>query len=140
MQDFKEFLLKTNALALAVGVIIGAAVGKVVSSMVSDLLMPPIGLLVGNLDFSSLFLNLSTTHYATLEEAKKAGAPTLNYGMFLNNVIDFVIIAFCVYMITRIAMKPGPAAPAPLTKECPQCCESIAKAAKKCRYCASPQA
>jgi large conductance mechanosensitive channel len=127
-------------LALAVGVIIGGAVGKVVSSMVSDLLMPPIGLLVGNLDFSSLFLNLSTTHYATLEEAKKAGAPTLNYGMFLNNVIDFVIIAFCVFMITKIAMRPGPAAPAPQTKECPQCCESIAKAAKKCRYCASPQA
>src|SRR5204863_8177890 len=104
MTEFKEFLLKTNALALAVGVIIGGAVGKVVSSMVSDLLMPPIGLLVGNLDFSSLLLNLSTTHYATLEEAKKAGAPTLNYGMFLNNVIDFDVIAFCVYMIPRIAM------------------------------------
>ena len=101
MKEFKEFLLKTNALALAVGVIIGGAVGKVVSSIVSDLLMPPIGLLVGNLDFSSLFLNLSTTHYATLEEAKKAGAPTLNYGMFLNNVIDFMIIAFCVYMIEK---------------------------------------
>jgi large conductance mechanosensitive channel len=140
MKEFKEFLLKTNALALAIGVIIGGAVGKVVSSLVSDILMPPIGLLVGNLDFSSLFLNLSTTHYATLDEAKKAGAPTLNYGLFLNHIIDFVIIAFCVFIITKMAMRPEPAAPAPPTKQCPQCCESIAPAAKKCRFCGSPQA
>ena len=140
MKEFKEFLLKTNALALAVGVIIGAAVGKVVTSLVSDVLMPPIGLLVGNLDFSSLFLNLSSTHYATLDEAKKAGAPTLNYGLFINTVIDFVIVAGCVFLITKIAMRPQPAPAAPPTKECPQCCESIAKAAKKCRHCGSPQA
>jgi large conductance mechanosensitive channel len=140
MKEFKEFLLKTNALALAVGVIIGAAVGKVVSSLVADILMPPIGLLVGNLDFSSLFLNLSATDYATLEEAKKAGAPTLNYGQFINTIIDFVIIAFCVFVITKIAMRPSPAPAGPPVKECPQCCESIAKAAKKCRYCGSPQA
>ena len=139
MKEFKEFLLKTNALALAVGVIIGASVGKVVSSLVSDILMPPIGLLVGNLDFSSLFLNLSATHYATLDEAKKAGAPTLNYGLFINTLIDFVIVAFCVFLITKIAMRPAPASPGPAMKECPQCCESILKAAKKCRYCGSPQ-
>ncbi len=140
MKDFKEFLLKTNALALAVGVIIGGAVGKVVSSLVSDILMPPLGLLLGNIDFSGLFLNLSATHYATLDEAKKAGAPTLNYGLFVNTIIDFVIIAFCVFVITKIAMRPAPAPPSPPTKECPQCCETVAKAAKKCRFCASPLA
>jgi large conductance mechanosensitive channel len=140
MKEFKEFLLKTNALALAVGVIIGGAVGKVVSSLVSDILMPPIGLLLGNIDFSNLFLNLSTTHFATLDEAKKAGAPTINYGLFVNAIIDFMIVAFCIFVITKIAMRPEPAAPAPPTKECPLCCEAIAKAAKKCRYCGSPQA
>jgi large conductance mechanosensitive channel len=140
MKEFKEFLLKTNALALAIGVIIGAAVGKVVSSLVNDILMPPIGLLLGNMDFSSLFINLSSNHYATLDEAKKAGAPVLSYGIFINAIIDFVIVSFCVFMITKIAMRPAPAPPAPATKECPQCCESILKAAKKCRYCGSPQA
>lgn len=140
MKEFKEFLLKSNALALAVGVIIGASVGKVVSSLVNDILMPPIGLLLGNVDFSNLFLNLSSNHYATIEEAKKAGAPTLNYGLFINSIIDFVIIAFCIFLITKLAMRPAPAPPAPPTKECPQCCETILKAAKKCRYCGSPQA
>lgn len=140
MREFRDFLLKSNALALAVGVIIGAAVGKVVTSLVNDILMPPIGLLVGNLDFSNLFLNLSTTDYATLDEARKAGAPTLNYGLFINSVTDFVIVAFCVFLITKIAMRPGPPAPVAPTKECPQCCEPIARAAKKCRYCGSPQA
>ena len=140
MKEFKEFLLKSNALALAVGVIIGAAVGKVVSSLVNDILMPPIGLLLGNVDFSNLFLNLSSNHYATIEEAKKAGAPTLNYGIFINSIIDFMIVSFCIFLITKIAMRPAPAPPAPPTKECPQCCETILKAAKKCRYCGSPQA
>lgn len=140
MKEFKEFLLKSNALALAVGVIIGGAVGKVVSSLVNDILMPPIGLLLGNVDFSNLFLNLSSNHYATIEEAKKAGAPTLNYGLFINTVIDFIIVSLCIFLITKVAMRPAPAPPAPPTKECPQCCETILKAAKKCRYCGSPQA
>ena len=140
MKEFREFLLKTNALALAVGVIIGAAVGKVVTSLVNDILMPPIGLLIGSIDFSNQFLNLSATHYATLAEARKAGAPTLNYGRFINSVSDFVILAFCVFVITKLAMKPSPPAPAPPTKECPQCCEAIANAARKCRHCGSPQA
>jgi large conductance mechanosensitive channel len=140
MREFREFLVKTNALALAVGVIIGAAVGKVVSSLVNDMLMPPIGLLLGNMDFSSLFINLSSNHYPTLDEARKAGAPLLAYGVFINTIIDFVIVAFCVFMITKIAMRPAPAPAAPATKECPQCCETILKAAKKCRYCGSPQA
>jgi large conductance mechanosensitive channel len=140
MKEFKEFLLKSNALALAVGVIIGAAVGKVVASLVNDILMPPIGLLLGNVDFSNLFLNLSSNHYATIEEAKKAGAPTLNYGLFINSIIDFLIISFCIFLITKFAMKPAPAAAAPPMKECPQCCETILRAAKKCKFCGSPQA
>ncbi len=138
MRDFKAFLLKTNALALAIGVIIGGAIGKVVASLVKDVLMPPIGLLLGNVDFSSLFINLGSGHYATLAEAEEAGAPTLNYGMFLNSVVDFIVIAFCIYIITKIAMRPAPAPPGPAMKDCPQCAEKILAAAKKCRYCTSP--
>jgi large conductance mechanosensitive channel len=138
MKGFKEFLLQTNALALAIGVIIGGAVGKVVSSLVNDILMPPIGLLLGNVDFSNLYVNLSATQYATLAEAQKAGVPTIRYGVFMNTTVDFIIIAFCIYMIAKFAMKPAPAPPGPAMKECPQCCESILAKAKKCRYCASP--
>lgn len=135
MKGFREFLLQTNALALAVGVIIGGAVGKVVSSLVSDIIMPPIGLALGNVDFSNLFINLGGVPYASLDEAKKAGAATLNYGAFLNSVVDFIIVAFCIYFITKIAMKP---APAPAMKPCGECAEQVLAAAKKCRYCASP--
>jgi large conductance mechanosensitive channel len=138
MKGFREFLLKTNALALAVGVIIGGAVGKVVASLVSDILMPPIGLLMGNVDFSGLFFNLGAGTYATLEEARAAGAPTLNYGLFINTTVDFIIVAFCVYMITKVAMTPAPAPAGPAMKTCPQCAESVLQAARKCRYCASP--
>ena len=135
--EVKNFLLKTNALALAVGVIIGGAVGKVVSSLVNDILMPPIGLILGKVDFSNLFINLGPMSYATLDEAKKAGAPTLNVGLFVNAIIDFVIIAFCVFMITKLAMKPEPAPPGPAMKDCPQCGESILAAAKRCKHCTS---
>ncbi len=137
MKGFKQFLLQTNALALAVGVIIGGAVGKVVGSLVNDILMPPLGLLLGNVDFSNIFVALGGGSFTTLEEAKKAGVPTLNVGLFLNSIVDFVIVAFCVYWITRIAMKPAPAPPAPATKGCPLCLETILVEAKKCRYCAS---
>ena len=138
MKGFKEFLLKTNALALAIGVIIGGAVGKVVSSLVSDVLMPPLGLLLGKVDFSNLYINMSGGAYASLDEAKKAGAATVNYGVFINTVVDFVIIAFCVYLITKIAMKPAPEPPGPATRTCPQCAETILAAAKKCKFCTSP--
>jgi large conductance mechanosensitive channel len=139
MKGFKEFLLSTNAMALAVGVIIGGAVGKVVSSLVSDILMPPIGLLLGNVDLSNLFLNLGSGKFTSLAEAQKAGAPTLNYGMFVSHIVDFVIIAFCVYMIGKIMMKPAPPPPpGPAMKDCGQCAEKVLAAAKKCRYCASP--
>jgi len=137
MKGFKQFLMQSNALALAIGVIIGGAVGKVVSSLVNDILMPPIGLLLGNVDFGGLFLNLGSTSYATLSEAKKAGAPTLNYGLFINTVIDFVIVSFCIFMITRIAMRPSPAPAGPATKACPQCGEQILAVARKCKFCTS---
>lgn len=136
MKGFKEFLLQTNALALAIGVIIGGAVGKVVGSLVKDILMPPLGLILGKVDFSNLFINLGGD-YATLAEAQAAGAPTLNLGLFLNAIVDFVIIAFCIYMIARVAMKPAPAPPGPDMKDCPQCAEKVLAAAKKCRYCTS---
>ncbi len=136
MKGFKEFLLQTNALALAIGVIIGGAAGKVVSSLVNDILMPPMGLLLGNVDFSNLFISLGSTHYDTLAQAQAAGAPTLRYGVFLNSVIDFVIVAFCIYMISKALLKPAPAGPQ--MKECPQCGEMVIAKAKKCKFCTSP--
>jgi large conductance mechanosensitive channel len=101
MQEFKEFALKGNVVDMAVGVIIGGAFGKIVSSLVADVLMPPIGLLMGNVDFSKLYLNLSSTSYATFEEAAKAGAPMVRYGVFLNTVLDFVIVAFVIFMVIK---------------------------------------
>lgn len=138
LKEFKEFAMRGSVLDLAVGVIIGAAFGKVVSSLVEDVIMPPIGRLLGHVDFSSLFLNLSETHYETLKAAKDAGAATLNYGIFLNTVINFLIVAFSVFLLVRSVNKwfPKPAAPA-TTKECPQCAMQIPIGAKKCGHCTS---
>src|SRR5579863_1598130 len=137
-QDFKAFVMRGNVVDLAVGVIIGAAFGKIVSSMVDDVLMPPIGRALGHVDFSSLFINLGDTPYASLADAKKAGAPTLNYGVFINTIINFLIVAFCVFIIIQIihkwTNKPAPPA-APTTKDCPQCAMTIPIAAKKCGHC-----
>lgn len=136
--DFKAFVMRGNVVDLAVGVIIGAAFGKIVSSMVDDVLMPPIGRALGHVDFSNLFINLGDKAYDSLKAAKDAGAPTLNYGIFLNTVINFVIVAFCVFIIIQIIQKwvhkPAPPAPA-TTKDCPQCAMSIPLAAKKCGHC-----
>jgi large conductance mechanosensitive channel len=128
--EFKSFLLKTNALALAVGVIIGGAVGKVVSSIVSDILMPIIGLFIPGGAWREAGIVLSR---------KPDGSPAaqVTYGAFLGNLVDFVIIAFVVFMITKALLKPEPAPPAPPTKECPFCKESVPAAATKCRACAS---
>ena len=131
IDEFKKFLLQTNALALAVGVIIGGAIGKVVSSWVSDILMPVIGILIPGGAWRDLKWVLTT---------KPDGTPAnaITYGAFIGNVVDFVIIAFVVFMITRSLLKPAPAAPAAPTKECPECKETIPAAARKCRACTSP--
>ncbi len=100
-KDFKDFIMRGNVMDLAVGVIIGAAFGKIVTSLVNDILMPPIGKIVGNVDFSELFISLSTNQYPSLDAAKKAGVATINYGLFLNNVVNFIIIAFCIFVIVR---------------------------------------
>src|SRR5580698_1186630 len=138
LKEFKAFVMRGNVLDLAVGVIIGAAFGKIVSSLVDDILMPPIGRVLGHVDFSGLFVNLGDTPYATLADAKKNNAPTLNYGLFLNTVINFLIVAFCVFIIIQIIHKwtNKPAPPPPVTtKDCPQCAMSIPIAAKKCGHC-----
>ena len=138
LKEFKEFAMRGSVLDLAVGVIIGAAFGKVVSSLVDDVIMPPIGRLLGHVDFSNLFLNLSDKSYETLAAAKAAGAPTLNYGTFLNTIINFVIVAFAVFLLVRSVNKwmPKPAAPV-TTKDCPQCAMPIPVTAKKCGHCTS---
>ena len=138
LKEFKEFAMRGSVLDLAVGVIIGAAFGKVVSSLVEDVLMPPIGRLLGHVNFSDLFLNLSGTSYASLADAKAHGAATLNYGIFLNTIINFVIVAFAVFLLVRAVNKWLPKPPARVTtKDCPQCAMPIPLAAKKCGHCTS---
>lgn len=138
LKEFKEFAMRGSVLDLAVGVIIGAAFGKVVSSLVDDVIMPPIGRLLGHVDFSNLFINLSDKSYASLAAAKAAGAPTLNYGNFLNTIINFLIVAFAVFLLVRAVNKwmPKPAAPV-ATRHCPQCAMPIPDAARKCGHCTS---
>lgn len=140
-KEFKTFIMRGNVLDLAVGIIIGAAFGKIVTSFVSDILTPVLSLAMGKVDFSNLFLTLNGQSYTTLEEAKKAGVATLNYGLFMNIVLDFLIVAFAVFMIVRAAnkVKGEPVPVAPNTKECPECLSVIPLKARKCAQCASPQ-
>jgi large conductance mechanosensitive channel len=139
-KEFKEFALRGNVLDMAVGIIIGAAFGTVVKSMVDDILMPPIGRALGHVDFANLFISLNGESYANLAAAKAAGAPTINYGIFINNVIAFLIVAFCVFllvkMVNRWSAKPAPAA-APTTKECGYCKTEIPIKATRCPNCTS---
>jgi len=138
-KEFKAFIMRGNVLDLAVAVIIGAAFGKIVSSLVNDVLMPPLGLLLGKMDFSSLFINLSGKDYSSLASAKAAGAATINYGLFLNAVIDFLIVAFVIFLVIRAAnrlQRPKPA-PAPAAKECPYCFSNIPIKATRCPACTS---
>lgn len=139
LKDFKEFVLRGNVLDLGVAVIIGGAFGKIVSSFVNDVLMPPIGLIVGNVDFSNLFISLSGTSYNSLAEAKAAGAATINYGAFLNVVVDFLIVAAVIFVLVRAVnrMKRQPAFAAPTTKECPFCLSGIPLKATRCPHCTS---
>lgn len=138
LKEFKEFAMRGNVLDLAIAVIIGAAFGKIVSSLVEDIIMPPVGLLLHGVSFTDLFIVLDGRHFDSLALAKAAGAPTVNYGLFLNNVINFLIVAFCVFIlvqqVNRWTKKPEPAA-APATKECPQCAMTIPIKARKCPYC-----
>jgi large conductance mechanosensitive channel len=141
-KEFKQFAVRGNVVDMAVGIIIGAAFGKIVNSVVSDILMPPIGLLLGGVDFSSLYLNLSGQSYPSLEAAREAGAATINYGVFLDALINFVIVAFAVFLlikgINRLKRKEVAATPAaPATRECPFCLSSIPVRASRCAHCTS---
>jgi len=139
-KEFKTFIMRGNVVDLAVAVIIGGAFGKIVSSLVNDVIMPPIGLLLGKVDFSNLYINMSGTEYASLADAQAAGAPTLNYGIFLNNVVDFVIVALVIFLIVRAMnrLKKKEEKPAEMTtRECPYCMTAIAKKASRCPNCTS---
>jgi large conductance mechanosensitive channel len=139
LTEFRDFALRGNMLDMAVGIIIGAAFGRVVSSLVSDIIMPPIGLLHGKSDFSNHFINLSGKAYATLAEAKAAGAATINYGMFLNTLFDFLIVAFAVFMLIRQVnrLKNAPTPSSPTAKDCPYCFSTISVRATRCPNCTS---
>jgi len=138
LREFKAFVMRGNLLELAVAFILGVAFGRVVTSLVNDVIMPPIGLVLGGVDFSNLFVNLSKTPYAPLAEAQAAGAPTLNYGLFILTVLDFVIVAFVVFMLVRAVnrmQRPKPAATT--TKDCPYCLSIIPLKATRCPHCTS---
>lgn len=138
IREFVKFAMRGNVLDLAVGIIIGAAFGKIVSSFVSDILMPIVGLFLGKADFSGLFINLSGTNYPTLAAAKAAGAATLNYGLFINSIVDFVIVALAIFLLIRQVNRlcPKPEA-APVTKECPHCLSLTNVRATRCPSCTS---
>ena len=139
LKEFKEFVIKGNVIDLAVGIIIGIAFGAIVTSLVNDIIMPPIGLLLGKINFSDLFINLSGTAYPSLKAAKDAGAATINYGVFLNAVINFIIVAFVVFLlvkqVNRVKKEPAPAEPN--TKECKYCLSNIPVKATRCPHCTS---
>lgn len=140
LKEFREFAARGSVIDLAVGVIIGAAFGKVVSSLVTDVIMPPIGLLIGGISFSNLFLPLDGGTYATLADAQAAAAPTINYGLFLNTILEFLIVAFAIFLLVRQINRMRPAAPtAPdePSRPCPFCVSSIPARASRCAFCTS---
>jgi large conductance mechanosensitive channel len=139
LKEFREFAMKGNMLDLAIGLILGVAFGAIVGSLVNDIIMPPIGLLLGKVDFKELFLPLNGQTYASLADAKKAAAPVIAYGAFLNTIINFVIVAFVAFLVVKQAnrfKKPAPAA-APTTKDCPFCASAIPLKARRCPNCTS---
>ena len=139
LKEFKEFALRGNVMDLAIGIIIGGAFGKIVSSFVGDVIMPLIGLLLGKINFANLFVNLGPEKYTTLVAAQEAGASTLNYGLFINAIVDFLIVAFVIFLVVKginKMQKPAPVAP-PTTKKCPFCFTDIALEAKRCPNCTS---
>ena len=142
LDEFKKFAVRGNLADLAAGIVIGAAFTSVVSSFVNDILMPPIGLALGRVDFNNLFINLTGRHFESVAAAKAAGAPTLNYGIFINQILNFVIVAFAVFLLIREMNKMNasiygpPPTPGP-TKECPQCASTIPLKARRCAHCTS---
>ena len=137
-KEFKEFVMRGNVMDLAIGIIIGAAFGKIVTSFVSDVLMPPIGLLLGKVDFTNLFINLSGTHFDTLKAAKDAGAATINYGVFLGTILDFLIVGFVIFLVIKqINRLKRPAEDSPATRDCQFCLSSIPVKASRCPHCTS---
>ena len=141
LKEFKDFAMKGNVMDMAIGIIIGAAFGKIVSSFVADVLMPPLGLLMGGVDFTNKFLTLRGGTFETLDAAKKAGAVTMNYGVFVNTLIDFLIIAFAIFImvkqINRMKRQPEAAPPPPNTKDCPYCLSTVPVKATRCAHCTS---
>ena len=140
LKEFKEFAMRGNVVDMAVGIIIGAAFGKIVSSFVSDIIMPPIGVLLGGVDFSDIFINLSGGTYDSLAAAQEAGAATINVGVFINTILDFVIVAFAIFIVIRNMNKlkrEEEETPAPTTKDCPHCLSSIPIKASRCAHCTS---
>lgn len=140
-KEFKTFIMRGNVVDLAVGVIIGAAFGRIISSLVNDIIMPPIGLLLHGVSFSNLFVSLNGESFQSLAYAQAAGAPTINYGIFINNIIDFLIVAFVIFLlikgINRLHKQPAPAPAEPTTKECPRCFTAIPIKATRCPHCTS---
>jgi large conductance mechanosensitive channel len=140
LKEFREFAARGNVIDLAVGVIIGAAFGKIVTSLVNDILMPPLGLILGRVDFKDLFVALNGQSYASLAEATAAGAPTINYGQFVNTVIEFLIVAFAIFLMVRQINKlktPAPPPPADESKDCPFCISRVPMKATRCPNCTS---
>lgn len=145
IKEFREFAMKGNVLDMAIGIVIGGAFGKIITSFVGDVLMPPLGMLLGNVDFSNLFIDLSGQGFSSLADAKAAGAATINIGLFINTVIDFLIVAFALFLVVRAmnrakaaSAKPVVEAPAaPTTKECPFCLSTVAIKAVRCPHCTS---
>lgn len=141
LKEFKKFAMRGNVVDLAIGVIIGGAFGKIVTSLVNDIIMPVVGLLVGGMDFSNLFISLDGNSYSTLAAAQEAGAATLNYGLFIGTVFDFLIIGFSIFVVVkqlnRFKKKEEPVAAEPTTKECPYCYSEVSIKATKCPHCTS---
>jgi large conductance mechanosensitive channel len=141
LKEFREFAMRGNVIDLAIGVIIGGAFGKIVTSLVNDIIMPPIGLLLKGINFSDLFISLNGQSYASLADAQNAGAPTVNYGVFINNVIDFIIVAFVIFIlirqINRLQRQPEPEPAEPTSKDCPYCFTTIPIKAQRCPNCTS---
>ncbi len=141
-KEFKEFIMRGNVIDLAVGIVIGAAFGAIVNSLVKDIIMPPIGLLLGKINFTDLFINLTSTPYSSLKAAQDAGAATINYGLFINTIINFIIVALAIFFVVKginRMRKPAPAAApaAPTTKDCPHCFTQIPVKATRCPNCTS---